>query len=315
MRHSVLTALLGTSLLALTACGGPADDTDTAATPDSQAMTETETPAETTAAPDLTELANVLDGSWRADGSERDTWRHPAETLEFFGVDPSSTVVEIWPGGGWYTDILAPWIAANGGTYIAAHFPDDTPSEYRQRSLAAFNQHVSDTPVYGDVAMASFSQQVNLTVDDASVDAILTFRNIHNWMARGYADRAFDDFYTALKPGGILGVVEHRLPSTREQDPMAGTGYVQQDYVIAMAEEAGFVLVETSEINANPADTADHPLGVWTLPPVRRSPEEGDEGYDSFDRAHYDAIGESDRMTLLFRKPDVNADAVADDAE
>lgn len=314
MRHSVLTAILGSSLLALAACGNPPDsDTETETATDSAPRGEAgigdEAATDSAAAPDaqatdLSDLSNVLAGGWRGEGAERDAWRHPAETLDFFGIDPSSTIVEIWPGGGWYTDVLAPWIAANDGTYIAAHFPATSPSEYRQRSRTAFMQRVSDTDVYGDVTMAEFSMEQGLSVADGSADAVLTFRNIHNWMASSYAERAFAEFYDALRPGGILGVVEHRLPSTREQDPMAGSGYVQQDYVIAMAAEAGFEFVEASEINANPADTSDHPLGVWTLPPVRRSPAEGDEGYEDFDRAHYDAIGESDRMTLLFRKPE-----------
>lgn len=216
-------------------------------------------------------------------------------------------MVEIWPGGGWYSDVLAPWIAANDGQYIAAHFPEATQSEYRRRSRAAFEARMASAAHFGDVRVVDFGGETGLDVEDGSVDAVLTFRNVHNWMNNGFAERAFEEFHDALRPGGILGVVEHRLPSSREQDPMASSGYVQQDYVIAMAEEAGFELVETSEINANPADTADHPMGVWTLPPVRRSPEEGSEGYETFDRAHYDAIGESDRMTLLFRKPDAES--------
>lgn len=319
MRHSVLAALFGSSLLVLSACGSPQEDTQPAgeAGPGEESPAAPENDAAPAAAaetPDLSDLSNVLAGEWRAADAERDAWRHPAETLEFFGVDPSSTVVEIWPGGGWYTNILAPWVAANGGTYVAAHFPTNSPSDYRQRSRSAFVRQIADTDIYGNVTVAEFTPQRGLSVPDGSADAVLTFRNIHNWMASGYAERAFEEFHDALRPGGILGVVEHRLPSTREQDPMAGSGYVQQDYVIAMAEEAGFEFVEASEVNANPADTADHPLGVWTLPPVRRSPAEGEEGYEDFDRAAYDAIGESDRMTLLFRKPET-APADAEDEE
>jgi len=136
-----------------------------------------------------------------------------------------------------------------------------------------------------------------------SVDTILTFRNVHNWMGGGYADKAFEDFYAALKPGGILGVVEHRLPETREQDPTGRTGYVQESYMKDMAERAGFEFVASSEINANPLDTADHPMGVWTLPPRSLAPKEGSPEAADFDAAAYANIGESDRATLKFRKP------------
>ncbi len=300
MRSIFLGSLSAVALLGLSACGSPSEETI------EDAVTETAAPAETEAAEpvvDYSDLETVLAADWRGDAADRDVWRHPAETLEFFGVDPSSTVVEIWPGGGWYADILAPWIAANDGTYVAAHFPADSSSDYRRRSRASFEARISDSPAYGQPVIADFNGDLGLVVDPASADAVLTFRNIHNWMAGGMAERAFAEFYTALKPGGILGVVEHRLPSTRQQDPTASTGYVQQDYVIALAQEAGFELVATSEINANPADTADHPNGVWTLPPTRRGPQEGSEAAEGFDPSVYDAIGESDRMTLLFRKP------------
>lgn len=322
MRKLVLGALLSSSLIALAACGNTERDTETETGTETgaEAAAPADTAADTApepAQPDLSDLANVLDGEWRGEAADRDVWRHPAETLAFFGVDPSWTVVEIWPGGGWYADILAPWISANGGTYVAAHFPASTTSDYRRRSRAAFEARMAENAHYGDAVLAEFGGQSGLAVPDGSADAVLTFRNVHNWMANGFAERAFGEFYDALRPGGVLGVVEHRLPSTREQDPMAGSGYVQQDYVIAMAQEAGFELVDTSEINANPADTADHPYGVWTLPPVRRSPSEGDEGAEEFDRAHFDAIGESDRMTLFFRKPagTMSEDTEAEDTE
>jgi predicted methyltransferase len=313
MRYTAFGALLGGSLL-LVSCGGsepetqPGEEAETAMTETGE-QAGTDAMPETAAEPDYSDLSAVLDGDWRGDAAERDAWRHPQETLEFLGVDPSSTIVEIWPGGGWYSDILGPWIAANDGTYLPAHFPADAASDYQQRSRAAFETKIADNPLYGDVTIVDFDAEGGLTVEDGSVDAVLTFRNVHNWMNNGFAERAFAEFNDALRPGGILGVVEHRLPSSREQDPMASSGYVQEGYVIAMAEEAGFELVETSEINANPADTADHPFGVWTLPPVRRSPGEGEEGYEGFDRAAFDAIGESDRMTLLFRKPDASEDA------
>lgn len=312
MRHAHLLALLaGTAILA--ACSGssdePADRPDAEATTETEAVSEAAEPViQEAAAPDFSEISVVLEGDWRAEDSQRDTWRNPRETLEFFNVDPSGTVVEIWPGGGWYTDILAPWINANGGQYIAAHFSPESSSGYRQRSRASFDAMVADTALYGEVMTVDFNMETPLALEPGSVDTVLTFRNIHNWMARGFTERALADFHTVLRPGGVLGVVEHRLPSTREQDPGASSGYVQQAYVIALAEEAGFEFVGASEINANPADTADHPLGVWTLPPVRRNPSEDSEMAADWDRAPYDAIGESDRMTLLFRKP-VSTDA------
>ncbi|WP_203293920.1 class I SAM-dependent methyltransferase [Maricaulis parjimensis] len=299
MRSILMSGLSACALLALSACGNPAEE------PAEDTVAEApETMVEAEPAPDYSDITTVLAAEWRGEAAERDAWRHPAETLEFFGVDPSSTIVEIWPGGGWYSDVLAPWISANGGTYVAAHFPANSTSAYRQRSRASFEERVAANAAYGEPVIADFNAEIGLVVPAGSVDAVLTFRNIHNWMAGGSAERAFAEFYTALKPGGIMGVVEHRLPSTREQDPMAGSGYVQQDYVIAMAEEAGFEFVEASEINANPADTADHPMGVWTLPPTRRSPGEDDPRAEGFNREQIDAIGESDRMTLLFRKPE-----------
>ncbi|WP_417481951.1 class I SAM-dependent methyltransferase [Maricaulis sp.] len=320
MNQNILLGATMASLMLVTACSEPAAPPADNTLADADASTGTETaPAETDvpALPELTELSDVLAGEWREADAARDAARHPAETLEFFGIDPSGTVIEIWPGSGWYTDILAPWIAANGGQYVAAHFPLSSENAARRNSRAAFENHVSDHAIYGNVRMVDFGQRSNALVEPGTADAVLTFRNVHNWMMFGYAERAFDDFYAALRPGGVLGVVDHRLPSTREQDPQARSGYVQQAYVIAMAEEAGFELVGTSEINANPADTADHPFGVWTLPPVRRSAAGGEEMAADFDRAGYDAIGESDRMTLLFRKPaaDDAAAASEDDGE
>lgn len=319
-RIALLSAV--SSLLLLSACG----NNDDAVEPDQAAMSD-ETAADveaTTTDNDLVpgdiassqavegSLEWAVAGDWRGDDRERDAWRNPRETLEFFGVDPDSTIVEIWPGGGWYTRVIAPWVAANGGQYIAATFPEDSPSEARRNARASFLEEFSANPVYGNVQAGDFSADASDIAPEGSVDAILTFRNIHNWMSGGFAERAFADFHTALRPGGILGVVEHRLPDTREQDPRASTGYVQEAYVIALATEAGFEFVGRSDVNANPADNADHPFGVWTLPPVGRSAPFGEADDPSFDRAPYDAIGESDRMTLLFRKPDRERSPAAD---
>tara|TARA_R110002072_G_scaffold38582_3_gene111679 strand:+ start:2372 stop:3340 length:969 start_codon:yes stop_codon:yes gene_type:complete len=303
------SATLFASLFALAACGGSPEASETADTAmdsgsdavvaetvdDSAAMSDEAEMVDPAA--ETGTLAWAAAGEWRdEDDAARDVWRHPVETLEFFEVDPAGTIIEIWPGAGWYTEILAPWVAANGGQLIGATFPADSESENRRNSRAAFEAHFSSDPVYGNVQVADFNAETGDIVAPGTADTVLSFRNIHNWMGGGFAERAFADFFRALKPGGTLGIVEHRLPDTREQDPRAGTGYVQEAYVIALAEEAGFELVASSEVNANPADTADHPNGVWTLPPSANTGED-------VDRSVFDAIGESDRMTLLFRKP------------
>ncbi|MEE2525836.1 methyltransferase [Hyphobacterium sp. HN65] len=293
--------LVVTGCLVLAACGGAVDETadeTTEALPTSEVASGVAEVAEEAAGPETGTLEWALAGEWRGENASRDSYRHPAETLAFMEIDPSMTVVEIWPGGGWYTEVLAPWINANGGTYVAAHFPADSASAARQRSRAAFEDRFLGNDVFGDIVIRDWGPAEGELGEPGSADAVLTFRNVHNWMRGGFTERAFTEFYDVLRPGGVLGVVEHRLPDTREQDPMAGSGYVQEAYVIAIAQEAGFELVATSEINANPLDTADHPNGVWTLPPSRNGWEE--EGFDS---APFEAIGESDRMTLLFRKP------------
>lgn len=179
-------------------------------------------------------------------------------------------------------------------------------SERLDARVAAFKEDYSDTDAFGTLGYGSFigdESGATLSLEDNSVDTILTFRNVHNWMGGGYAEDAFAEFHRALKPGGILGVVEHRLPETRVQDPAGATGYVQESYMKALAAEAGFEFVESSEVNANPLDTADHPLGVWTLPPRSRVPEAGTDAANGFDAELYRNIGESDRATLKFRKP------------
>ena len=245
---------------------------------------------------DAPALADVLAGDHRSDKARaRDAHRHPAETLEFFGLQPDMTVVEIWPGGGWYMDVVAPVVAANG-QYIAVGFDRSSESDYIKRATKAMIDKVeSNSALFGQVTITEMSAEKLDIAPEASADMVLTFRNVHNWMSGDYAAAAFAAMYKALKPGGVLGVVEHRASSDDPQDPKASSGYVRQDFVIKMAEDAGFQLVDTSEINANPADTKDHPSGVWTLPP---SLAKGDENRDK-----YLAIGESDRMTLKFIKP------------
>ena len=228
----------------------------------------------------------------------RDKYRNPVATLQFFEVTPSSTVVEISPGGGWYTEILAPLLAAHG-TYYAAHFPADSSSDYYKRSRAGFVEKLAANPVYNRVQLTEFAPGNSSAIAPAgSADVVLTFRNLHNWYGNG-GDAGmlsiFKDFYKALKPGGVLGVVEHRLPADKMTGDWQKSGYFPQALTVSLAELAGFVFEAASEINANPKDTADHPGGVWTLPPVLRLKEQ--------DKDKYLAIGESDRMTLKFRKP------------
>ncbi|ATC97739.1 class I SAM-dependent methyltransferase [Pseudoalteromonas spongiae] len=232
------------------------------------------------------------------DNKARDQYRHPKETLEFFGLQPEMTVVEVWPGGGWYTEILAPVLQQNG-QYFAAHFPSDSEVKYYQRSLNQFQDKLASDDVYENVTLSEFYPGTHHNIaPDESADMVLTFRNLHNWYMQKDIEginEAFKAFYSALKPGGILGVVDHRLPENRDSAKAKRSGYVKQSWVIEYAEKAGFVLEAVSEVNANPLDTADHEKGVWTLPPRLALGEK--------DIAKYQAIGESDRMTLKFRKP------------
>ena len=223
----------------------------------------------------------------------RDRYRHPFETLAFFGVEPDDTVVEIWPGGGWYTEILAPYIANGGGTYYGAA-PAGRGSERFQTFLSA------NPSIYGKAKLATFPMPAGGTpVPPGTADVVLTFRNVHNWMGSeggaSVAPEAFRQAFAMLKPGGTLGVVEHRLPESADSAREQSSGYLKTSTVRRLAEEAGFRFVAASEVNANPKDTADWPAGVWTLPPTYRLKE--------VDRAKYEAIGESDRMTLKFVKP------------
>jgi len=245
-------------------------------------------------------------GSWRTpEDRARDRWRHPAQSLEFWGLRPGWTVVEFWPGAGWYTDILAPFLAATGGKLYAADLQADDPSDPAAAEIdAAFRRKLRSRPrLYGAVEITAFGPTSGPVAPAGSADLVLFLRNLHNWMAAGIAEKGFHDAFQALKPGGVLGVEEHRADPGGVPDLLAASGYVQQDYVIQMAREAGFVLDKASETNANPRDTKDHPFGVWTLPPVRRSSPRGDPPDPDFDHAPFEAIGESDRMTLRFVKP------------
>jgi predicted methyltransferase len=245
-----------------------------------------------------TQTAMLLDqelaGPQRTEAERaRDAWRHPKETLLFFGLRPEMTVVEITPGAGWYMKVIAPLLREQG-RYIAA-LPATGEGQIVERQLQQFNALVTQWPEkLGKAEVAPFLPGQPIA-PDGTADMVLTFRNIHSWMGRDNAAAAFESMYRVLKPGGVLGVVEHRGNPAVPQDPRAGSGYVNQEYAIRLIESAGFRLVATSEINANPKDTKDYPRGVWTLPPGLA---EGDK-----DRARYEAIGESDRFTLKFVKP------------
>lgn len=243
------------------------------------------------AAPREANLAEVVAGSHRTPANvARDKYRHPVEVLRFFGIQPDMTVVEMWAEGGWWTEILAPYLRDDGTYYIA-----DMPVE-RWRDIMV-EKLESDPSIYGNAILTQFGGGRTDIAPEGSADMILTFRNLHNWLKSGDGDLAFETMYKTLKPGGILGVVEHRGDPDVPQDPQALSGYVREDYAIAMAEKAGFRLIDRSEINANPRDTKDYPNGVWTLPPSYYKID------NEADRAKSEAIGESDRFTLKFQKP------------
>jgi predicted methyltransferase len=248
-------------------------------------------------------IAAAVAGPWRlAADRARDPFRHPAQSLEFWGLRPGLTVVEFWPGAGWYSDIIAPYLAATHGKLIAAYAPPDDP-EGRTLAQAYRDKFVGHPKLYGSVEVSTFGRASGAVAPAGSADLALFLRNIHNWMAAGLAEKAFGDAFAALKPGGALGVEEHRADPAATPDPLAANGYVPQALVVQLAQEAGFQLAAASEINANPKDTKDHPFGVWTLPPTRMSAARGQPADPKFDHAKYDAIGESDRMTLRFVKP------------
>jgi predicted methyltransferase len=237
----------------------------------------------------------LADGHRPAADRERDGFRHPKETLLFFGLRPQMQVVEIWPEPGWYTEIIAPLVKEQGKYYAAMTAPRPDNAYVSTRIKAYQERFAAHPEVYGKIELTTFSADAKDIAPAGSVDMVVTFRNIHNWMAGGWTPQAFAIMYKALKPGGILGVVEHRGNPALPQDPKAKSGYVREDEAIRLIESQGFALVAQSEINANPKDTKDYPQGVWTLPPVYRL---GDK-----DKATYAAIGESDRFTLKFVKP------------
>ncbi len=284
MKRNFIAALLASAAFA--ACT-PADD----ATPVETTTTEE---AAAPAAAETTALDDAVASAARTDTNVvRDVHRHPAETLAFFGLQPGMTVVEINPGGGaYYAEILAKYAKDTGGTYIGTGNAPDK---------------LADTAIYGEPTFVEFGMDSGPLVEAGTADMVLTFRNVHNWYwQEGMLDKAMADFAAALKPGGVLGVTDHRADPREEVEAngrLAGDAYMSKASIVAAAEKAGLVLDAESEINANPADTKDHPFGVWTLPPFALTAPFGQDADPEFDRTKYDAIGESDRHTLRFKKP------------
>ena len=305
MKQRTSLGLLGCALapFILLACSGEPAARDVAGadvggTDATRADSAAESESRSTAN-DQARLRAVVSGDWRSAADvARDAHRHPLETLQFFGVQPDQTVIEITPGAGWYAQILAPYLHEDGN-YVAAvvdpaKVAEGSGRDYQQRTKDQLEATFAAAPAQFDRAnMLAYDPAAPVFGSPGTADVVLTFRNVHNWRKSGQAPGMFKAFHDVLKPGGTLGVVEHRAAADVPDDD--ATGYVGQAQVIAMAEAAGFTLEQASEINANPRDTRDHPNGVWTLPPGNNV-SEGD------DPAKYQAIGESDRMTLRFRK-------------
>ena len=241
----------------------------------------------------------ILAGKQRpAADRSRDRYRHPEDTLLFFGIRPYTRVLETWPESGWYTAIIAPLVQAKG-RYVAGLIAPDKGSRFLTARVANYRRLLASRPgAYGKVRLATFRLDGTDVVPPGSVDMVLSFGDLHEWMALGQTQQALATIYAALAPGGVFGVVDNRGNPAVPQDPMAKNGYVRQDYAIRMIEAAGFRLVATSEVNANPKDVKNYPCGVWALPPDYR--------LGNIDRARYAAIGESDRFTLKFIKPGRN---------
>lgn len=239
--------------------------------------------------------AQVLAGSWRAPvNSARDVYRHPQQTLQFFGLSPQQTLIEITPGGGWYSEILAPLLKQKGHYIAALQAP--ASGEYFKKAADSLRQKFAADPEhYAQARFVEFDPKTPVLGQPGSADAVLTFRNVHNWVMADTVPNMFQAFFKVLKPGGVLGVVDHRAKDGASLDDIKHSGYLTTAYVVQLATDAGFVLDGQSEINANPKDTKDYPDGVWTLPPSLKLGEQ--------DKARYQAIGESDRMTLRFIKP------------
>lgn len=245
------------------------------------------------------QLDSMLAGSWRSPANKaRDAYRHPKGTLQFFGVRPDQTVIEITPAGGWYAEILAP-LLNDDGHYIGAEKAPRKDAESTRDDSALRHKFAADPGHYGHARIVQFDAAAPVFGAPGSADVVLTFRNVHNWVMASSAPAMFGAFFDVLKPGGVLGVVDHRAAPGASLDDVKGSGYLPVSYVVKLATDAGFVLDASSEINANPKDLRDYPKGVWTLPPTL--------SLGGTDKAKYRAIGESDRMTLRFVKPEATA--------
>jgi len=250
-------------------------------------------------------LRAAVDGDWRsAESKARDAARHPAESLRFWGLRPGMTILEVNPGAAsWWTEILAPYARMTGGKFYAtgADLDDPRVSESARKERAAFEEKYSNAELYGQVKVINWSATSVLPPAN-TFDFVLVSRAFHGWMRLGATDTYLKRVFDILKPGGILAIEQHRA-NPGAQDPKAPAGYVTEAYVVEQAEKAGFRLQAKSQVNANKRDTKDHPFGVWTLPPTRLTAPFGKPPDPTFDRSKYDAIGESDRMTLRFAKP------------
>ncbi|MCA9601935.1 MAG: class I SAM-dependent methyltransferase, partial [Myxococcales bacterium] len=284
-RHAPRFApVLGALSLLLVACGGGA----------TSVATESAPPEKVTTVP--TTLESVLAGTHRADANRaRDIYRHPKETLEFFGLAPDMVVVEMWPGRGWYTEVLAPYLRAHGKLTAIVPAPGGAPPQAPQQNT--FEAFLGTHPeLYDRVEVLGVNPKESPKFGEpGTADLVVTFRNLHNWAAQGGAESMVRAAYDVLRPGGVFGVVDHRAAEGQDMEAAFKAGYVSESYVIELAKNAGFELTASSDVNANPNDTKNYEAGVWTLPPVLRLGEQ--------DRDKYVAIGESDRMTLKFRKP------------
>jgi predicted methyltransferase len=248
-------------------------------------------------------IEQAVAGSWRsAESKDRDQFRHPVAALEFWGLKPGDAILEIQPGGGWWTEILAPYARANKGEFYAtaADLSDPALSEGAKKGRADFAAKYADAAVYGKVNLINWGDKA-APLPANKFDFVMLTRGFHGWARAGSVDKNLANLFQATKPGGVLAIEQHR--ARPDQDPSVFNGYVPEKTVIDAATKAGFKFDGKSEINANPKDTKDHPFGVWTLPPTRQSSDDGKPVDPSFDRARYDAIGESDRMTMRFVKP------------
>ena len=304
--RKVLVVMMAATLLGACAMGGDRESADTGKLRGEAVMADTETQsAPEPVAPRIGSslgLVEILAMPHRSEANRaRDAYRHPQQTLAFFDVQPQQTVIEVTPGGGWYTEVLAPYLRANGMLIAQVFEPASAEKsgtrDYYTRSNAEFRAKLAANPeLFDRVRVMETAVAAPVLGAPASVDRVLTFRNVHNWTAAGSDAAMFKAFFDVLKPNGVLGVVEHRAATGTDPVVSAKTGYITESYVITLATNAGFELIERSEINANPKDTRDYANGVWTLPPGLRVPE-------GEDKAKYQAIGESDRMTLKFLKP------------